>query len=168
MLKLAVAFAAVCLVLAITVPRLAAPLLHGLTAPQPATEEEASAPIAAQVTLLAGEGGHYRTSIVVNGRSMQAVVDTGASMVALTYEDARALGLANSSDRFDLGVQTANGVVGFKPVRLNSVRVGGIVLHDVRGTVAPQGALGTNLLGMSFLGRLRSVQSSGGRLVLEK
>jgi len=165
-LKLAVAFAAVCLVLAITVPRLAAPLLHGLTAP-PAKEEQTAVPVAAQVTLLAGGDGHYYTPVVVNGRSMQAVIDTGASMVALTYEDARALGLVNSSDRFDLGVQTANGVVGFKPVQLNSVRVGGIVLHDVRGTVAPQGALGTNLLGMSFLGRLRSVRSSGGRLVLE-
>lgn len=167
MLKVALAFAAVCIVLALTVPRVAAPLLHGTDASQPASEET-SVPTAAQVTLLAGGDSHYYTPIVVNGRTMRAVVDTGASRVALTYDDARALGLVNSSDRFDVGVQTANGVVGFKHVRLNSVRIGGIVLHDVEGTVAPEGALATNLLGMSFLGRLRSVQSSGGRLILEK
>ena len=87
--------------------------------------------------------------------------------MALRNEDARALGLLGAGDRFDVAVQTANGVVAAKRIRLGSVRLGSITVHDVEALVSPPGALATNLLGMTFLSRLQRIEAKGGRLTLE-
>ncbi len=116
----------------------------------------------------AGRGGHYNTDIEVNGRRFSALVDTGATQVALRYEDARALGLIFPGDKFDVQVRTANGIAKAKRVELRSVRLGTITIRDVEGLVMDQGLLGTNLLGMSFLKRLSRVEVQRGQLVLER
>ncbi len=112
--------------------------------------------------------GHYRTSIEVNGRGIDALVDTGATTVALRYEDARAMGLIFPGDKFDVQVRTANGMAKAKRVELRSVRLGTITIRDVEGLVMDQGLLGTNLLGMSFLKRLSRYEVQRGQLVLER
>jgi aspartyl protease family protein len=122
----------------------------------------------ASVTLRAGRDGHFRADASLNGTSMPVMVDTGASSVALTYDDARRLGLIAPGDRWDMRMNTANGIARAKRVTIDSIRIGGIVVRDVTGTVADKGALSTNLLGMSFLNRLGRFEVRDGRLIMEE
>jgi aspartyl protease family protein len=112
--------------------------------------------------------GHYNADIEINGRRFGALVDTGATQVALRFEDARALGLVFPGDNFDVQVRTANGIAKAKRVELRSVRLGTITIRDVEGLVMSEGLLGQNLLGMSFLRRLSRVEVQRGQLVLER
>lgn len=112
--------------------------------------------------------GHYQSNIEVNGRTLSAVVDTGATLVILRYEDARTLGVVFPGDKFDVGVRTANGTGRARRVELRSVRVGPISINQVEALVMEQGALNTNLLGMSFLKRLSRFEVQRGTLVLER
>jgi aspartyl protease family protein len=118
--------------------------------------------------IAADRSGHYISEIGVNGRTLNAVVDTGATQVILRYEDARALGLVVPGDRFDVGIRTANGNGKARRIELRSVRIGPITLNDVEGLAVEQGALATNLLGMSFLKRLSRFEVQRGTLVLER
>lgn len=140
--------------------------------PQPPVAMNISAPAQASyggnVHIAADGGGHYRTEILVNGRPVDALVDTGASLVVLRYEDARSLGLIYGSDRFDTPVQTANGMAHVRRIRLSSVRLGSIQLDDVEALVAEEGMLATNLLGMSFLKRLSRYEVRDNTLVLDR
>lgn len=120
------------------------------------------------VRLKADRRGHFVFTGKVDGRPVTFMADTGASIVALTYEDARRAGLSPSSLDFNARVSTANGIARVAPVTLSRVRVGSITLRDVRAAVAEKGALEVNLLGMSFLGRLDSFNLSGGELVLNQ
>jgi aspartyl protease family protein len=86
--------------------------------------------------------------------------------VFLTYEDAERLGLSPQRLDFYGAVETANGVTRVAPVRLDRVRVDDITVRDVPAAIAEKGALATNLLGMSFLGRLKSFQMQGRELIL--
>ena len=71
---------------------------------------ESESPASGSITRISADrNGHYVSDIQVNGRTLNAIVDTGATLVALRYEDARALGLVFPGDRFDVGVRTANG-----------------------------------------------------------
>jgi aspartyl protease family protein len=130
---------------------------------------ESDSPAAADVARIsANRNGHYVSDIQVNGRTLSAIVDTGATLVALRYEDARALGLVFPGDRFDVGVRTANGTGRARLVRLRSVRLGAVSISDVEALVLEEGALATNLLGMSFLKRLSRYEVRGSTLVLER
>jgi aspartyl protease family protein len=120
------------------------------------------------VRIAANRGGHYISEIEINNRPMTAVVDTGATVVALRYEDARALGMAFPGDKFDVRVRTANGEGRAKRVQLRSVSLGTITIRDVDALVSEQGALSMNLLGMSFLKRLSRFEVERGTLVLER
>lgn len=112
--------------------------------------------------------GHYVSDVEFNGRRMRAIVDTGATLIALRYEDARNLGLITPSDRFDIKVSTANGTARAKRVTLRSVRLGSIRIENVEAMVLDEGALGQNLLGMSFLKRLTRFEFKKGVLELER
>ena len=94
------------------------------------------------------------------------MADTGATLVVLTYEDAARLGLSPHSLDFSGLAETANGVSRVAPVTLDRVRVEDITVRDVPAVVAERGALATNLLGMSFLARLKSFQMQGSELIL--
>jgi aspartyl protease family protein len=120
------------------------------------------------VRLQADRAGHYFTRIEVNNRPLQALVDTGATFVALRYEDARSMGLINSGDKFDVGVRTANGDGRARRVTLRSITVDTITIREVEALVLEQGALNVNLLGMSFLKRLARFEVQRGQLVLER
>lgn len=137
---------------------------------EPAEERESAASLqhGGLVRLQADRNGHYFTDIEVNHRPLEALVDTGATVVALRYEDARALGLVHPGDTFDIGVRTANGNGRARRVTLRSVTVGTITIREIEAIVLEQGALATNLLGMSFLKRLSRFEVQRGQLVLER
>lgn len=163
----------VVLAVAYFAPDLASRLINGepsaaTVRPLSATPESES-PASGSITRIAADrNGHYVSDIEINGRTLNAIVDTGATLVALRYEDARALGIVFPGDRFDVGVRTANGSAQARRVRLRSVRLGAISLNDVDALVLGEGMLGTNLLGMSFLKRLSRYEVRGSTLVLER
>ncbi len=129
---------------------------------------ERSASYGGNVRIQADRNGHYLNEARIEGRPVDFMVDTGASLVVLRYEDARALGLVYGSDTFEVAVQTANGAAKAHRVKLNSVRLGSIWLDDVDALVMGEGVLRTNLLGMSFLKRLSRYEVRDGMLVLER
>jgi aspartyl protease family protein len=106
--------------------------------------------------------------VEVDGRRINVMVDTGATTVALTYEDARSIGLSLRDSDFTMRVSTANGYGRVAPVTLDRVSIGDITVRNVRGAVMEPGKLGTTLLGMSFLGRLQRVDMRAGTLVLHE
>lgn len=143
----------------------------GLRASAPAGEASAETPTALPVRsggeeLKAHADGHYYARAEVNGRPLDVMVDTGASMVALTYEDAERSGLRLRPSDFTARVSTANGTAAVAPVTLDRVSIGRITVRNVRAAVCERGRLERTLLGMSFLSRLARVDISQGRLML--
>lgn len=112
--------------------------------------------------------GRFRADGRIDGRALQFTVDTGASIVALTAADAAQLGIHPAASDYTMLIRTANGVVHAAPTTLDMVEVGDIMIHDVAAVVMPDGALGDNLLGLSFLSRLRHFEYSDGKMVLEQ
>jgi aspartyl protease family protein len=119
------------------------------------------------VTLRSDRRGHFQVEARIDGRRIELVVDTGASMIILRESSAARLGIFPRANEYIGRAQTANGVAKFAPVRLNSVEVDGIRVHDVKAAVMHDEALGVNLLGMTFLSRVKW-SHEGGRLVLEQ
>jgi aspartyl protease family protein len=120
------------------------------------------------VELKAGAYGHFHARADINGQPVNVMVDTGASIVALTFDDARMAGLYVRDSDFTHRVSTANGFARIAPVTIDRLSVGDIEVRDVSGAVMEQGKLGTTLLGMSFLGRLQRVDIRSGMLVLHE
>ncbi len=109
------------------------------------------------LVLKAKSNGHYYTTAWVNGRAVDALIDTGASSIALPLKVAQASGINPGASQFTARTQTANGVVKAAPVVLREVRLGGIRLTNVQAMVLPEGALGITLVGMSALSKLSKV-----------
>jgi aspartyl protease family protein len=99
---------------------------------------------------------------------MAFMIDTGATVIALREGDAAALGLHPAPRDYTTEVKTANGSVRGASTQLGMVEVGGLMVRDVPALILPDQALGENLLGLSFLRRLRRFEYSDGRLVLEQ
>jgi aspartyl protease family protein len=121
---------------------------------------------AREVRLKADPRGHFIFEAAINDRPASFMADTGATLVVLTYEDAARLGLSPHRLDFTGLAQTANRTARVAPVTLDRVRVEDITVRDVPAVVAEKGALDTNLLGMSFLGRLKSFQMQGSEHIL--
>jgi aspartyl protease family protein len=137
------------------------------TTPTRAPESASSSSIAT-VELKAKRNGHFLTEASVNGRSIEVMVDTGASIVALTYEDAERAGIYVKPSDFTHRVSTANGVAKVAPVMLDRVQIGEILVRDVRAAVSEPGKLNATLLGMTFLGRLSRTEMRQGTLILQE
>lgn len=119
------------------------------------------------VVLRADARGHFFASVVIDGRETQALVDTGATSLALNAAEARRLGIVIGRGR-RVAVHTAAGTVAGHLVRLGVVRLGGIALSDVEAVVHDSAdEPPVSLLGMSFLGRL-DWQRSGDTLTLRR
>lgn len=118
-----------------------------------------------RIVLTADGRGHFMPAGQINGREVQFLVDTGASVVALSESDARRIDL-----KFEHGqkvrLNTANGASTGHLVRLASVRVGSAVIYDVEAVVSPQ-SMPFVLLGNSFLNRFQ-MQKNNDQLTLEK
>jgi aspartyl protease family protein len=114
-----------------------------------------------------GSNGHYEVNATINGVTVPMMVDTGATTIALTYEDAERLGLYPAGLNFAYTVMTANGPARSAYVMLPEIEVAGIRRTNVAAGVAERGKLSGSLLGMSFLSTLRTVSFSGGELTLQ-
>jgi aspartyl protease family protein len=119
------------------------------------------------VELRASHNGHYQARADINGRAFPVMVDTGASIVVLTYEDAQAAGVFVRPSDFTQPVSTANGTSRVAPVTLDRISIGDITVRGVRAAVAERGLLSVTLLGMSFLSRLERVDMRDGLMVLK-
>ena len=119
------------------------------------------------VTISRGNGGHFWAAARVDGRRLELVVDTGASQIALRSADAARLGIHPMPRDYSVKVSTANGVTRAALVQLGRVEIGNIVVRDVPALVHADEALGVNLLGMSFLSRVRWTHERG-KLILEQ
>jgi aspartyl protease family protein len=120
------------------------------------------------VTLKRDRRGHFATEASINGRRLDLMVDTGASVVALTQRDAARLGFNPSARDFTAQVQTANGRVRAARAMLPAVEIGGIVVRNVEALIVDDSALTENLLGLSFLSRLSRYEYKDGQLVMEQ
>ena len=171
-MRSAVIFAILALVAGIEVPRYAAQIGArpgtAALAGGSATPEAAPAATARSVIVPRDGRGHFQVDARIEGRKLSFMVDTGASVIALTASDAARLGIHPAQREFVTEVKTANGTVRAAPAKLDKVEVGDLVVRDVAALVMPDETLSDNLLGLSFLSRLRRFEYSAGRLVLEQ
>ena len=112
-----------------------------------------------------GADGHYWAEANIDGKAVRVLVDTGASVVALTRADALRLGVDPEPEAFTGKVQTASGVVRAAPVQLKTISVAGARVDRVEALVVEQG-LAYSLLGMSYLGRLSAFSATPTGLTL--
>jgi aspartyl protease family protein len=112
--------------------------------------------------------GHFAAEGRIDGQRIGFMVDTGASVIALNEKSAARFGLRPSRNDYRATVTTANGTVKAAPIRLAMVEVGGLIVRDVDAMVLPDEALSENLLGLSFLSKLRRFEYANGRMVLEQ
>jgi len=170
-MRTVVTFAALALAAGLIVPKYAAQM-HARGAPptlMAAHPAETSAPADTNSVILPkSPDGHFHVDGRVDGRRLEFLVDTGASVIALNARDAASLGIHPSTSEYRALVNTANGQVRVAPVTLDRVEVGDLVVRDVPALVMPDDALRGNLLGMSFLSRLRHWEFTNGKLVLEQ
>lgn len=121
----------------------------------------------AQVVVPMAPDGHFYLTLEVNGTPVRFVVDTGATEMVLSAEDAARVGLDPGALVFSGRAFTANGMVETAPVRLATVALGPVVDEGVRAVVN-SGDLGESLLGMSYLRRFDRLEIAGGQMVLER
>jgi aspartyl protease family protein len=119
------------------------------------------------LTLYGDRGGQFQADVVIDGSALHMLVDTGASVVSLTAEDADRIGVHPFPSDYTLRINTANGVLMAAPAELREVTLGEIRVRDVAAIVLPPGASRISLLGMTFLQRLSSFQVSDNRLLLK-
>lgn len=172
-MRYVVTFAALAIVAGVIVPRFAAQMNGARPAPtmmtaRPVMPAEPAPSNSRSIVVPRDEQGHFRVEGRVDGRRLEFMVDTGASVIALTADDAAMLGIHPAEREFTAPVKTANGTVHAAPIQLGMVEIGDLVVRDVAALVLPDEALSENLLGLSFLSRLRHFEYSDGKLVLEQ
>jgi len=111
--------------------------------------------------------GHFWVEAQVNSSSVRFLVDTGASVVALTPLDAQLSGIDLRKLKYTAPINTASGQVMAAPVRLSKISVGNVSVRNVRAVVIDKG-LPHSLLGMSYLGELQTVEVSKGAMILRQ
>ena len=120
----------------------------GVIAPAPFAAV-ATAPL--EATLNRAWDGHFRTIARIDDGDIGVLVDTGASLVLLRYDDALRAGVDPSTLNFNVPLTTASGRSYVAPFQFSQVRIGGVVVYDVEGAIAMPGELHNSLLGMSFI-----------------
>jgi len=116
------------------------------------------------IVYTANQRGHVILDAAVNGAPVRMLVDTGASLVTLTPQDARAAGIAPSELVYNARVNTANGTARMAPVTLREIRIDQLSIYDVPAAVLEN--LNISLLGMSFLTRLQGYEMRDGKLTI--
>ena len=120
-----------------------------------------------EVRLAAGPNHQYFVTAAINSRPASFLVDTGASFVALRDSDARKANIYVSWSDYKHAVRTANGETKAALIDIDVIEIDGIKVENVKAFILPDEQLGMNLLGMSFLSQLESVEQRGGELVLK-
>ena len=112
--------------------------------------------------------GQFLAEGRIEGQRIGFMVDTGASVVALNETSAARFGLRPSRGDYNAAVTTANGTVKAARTRIAMLELGGLTVRDVDAMVLPDEALSENLLGLSFLSKLRRFEYANGQMVLEQ
>lgn len=164
-----IVFASVAVVAATQIPA----LLHtsGVNEAPSAKSEPPPTPQAVSVSpgsfyLEADGRGHFNGTFRINGKSVDGLVDTGASQIAINETTARRLGYGANSLDFRYSVSTANGATQAAQITLDRVEIGTVRVRDVQAMVLKDNALSGMLVGMTFLKKLKSFQVESGRLKL--
>jgi aspartyl protease family protein len=134
-------------------------------APIAVAAESSSSEARRETTLERESNGHFYAHAMVNGELVQFIVDTGASTVALTVEDAERLGIPVDPATFEVIGEGASGLVRGKHITLDSVEIDGKRVENVRASVLEGSSL--SLLGQSYLSRMGEVQMKGDYMVLK-
>ena len=117
------------------------------------------------VILRRGAGGHFYADVSTDSGTVTMLIDTGASIVALTGEDAEAMGVEWDPADVQPVARGANGAVYGVNVTLDQIQLGQLEAQNVQAVVVPEG-LGISLLGQSFLSKIDSVQMVDNKMVL--
>jgi aspartyl protease family protein len=137
-------------------------------APVEAISASSSAPSAnTRSFVVQASGGHFAVDARVDGRRIPFMIDTGASHITIRESDASRLGFHPRERDYTIRISTANGVGRAAQVDLRMVEIGDILVRDVPALVVPDNVLNVNLLGMTFLSRVRWLHERG-RLMLEQ
>ncbi|MGR3622230.1 retropepsin-like aspartic protease family protein [Pseudophaeobacter sp.] len=120
-----------------------------------------------QVTVPRSTDGHYYLTLMVNGAPIEFLVDTGASDVVLSTQDARRAGIDLDKLTYFGRANTANGQVRTAPVWIDELALGAIRDHDLRVSVN-EGDMDKSLLGMAYLQRWSRIEIRNGALVLTR
>jgi aspartyl protease family protein len=110
--------------------------------------------------------GHFGTRAIINGATVDAIVDTGATMTVLTTADARRARFDTSKLSFTILVSTANGTARAASVTADEISIGAITRRNVPMLVAESNSLDQTLLGMNFIGTLSGFDVRGDRMIL--
>jgi aspartyl protease family protein len=119
-----------------------------------------------KVSLDADARGHFIADFRINGRKVEAMVDTGATLVAINLTTARRIGLPINPEDFKYSVETANGTAPAATATISSLAIGRIHIENVDAVVLQDKALSNTLIGVSFLNRLGKYQVENGTLLL--
>ncbi|QKC86103.1 TIGR02281 family clan AA aspartic protease [Mesorhizobium sp. NZP2077] len=123
-------------------------------------------PTGRKVVVAADARGHFSSTFKLNGRQVDGMIDTGATLVAVNTSTARRIGLSLNPSDFSHEVSTANGTIKAAVVAIDRLQIGSISVDNVQAIVLDDKALQTNLIGMSFLNRLGKYQAENGTLLL--
>ena len=118
-------------------------------------------------SIMAGEDGHYRIEGKVNGTSVNFLVDTGASDVVLSQNDAKRAGIDTSSLTYNKPYSTANGMGFGASIRLKGITIGDFFLYDFPASVNG-GGLEESLLGMRALEKIGKIKIENGKMTVGK
>ena len=119
-----------------------------------------------KIVLTAGSGGHFFKQGQINGKSVELLVDTGATSVGIGIEDAKRLGLNYQAGQ-PVRVSTANGMTMGWRIKLASMRVGDVEVFDVDSVVS-SGSMPYVLLGNSFLTRFQMTRTNDQMVLLKR
>jgi aspartyl protease family protein len=172
MLKNALIFATAAVIIGLSAPSFFTQSAAPVVAPAPpapvATHAAAANSDDREASIAADAVGQFHAKASIEGQEVEVLVDTGATMVALTAETAERLGVFVDPAAPKVRTRTANGDSLVSPVVLRDVSLGSIEMNDVEAVVMPAGAGGDNLLGASFLKRLAGVEQRDGALALRQ
>ena len=119
-----------------------------------------------KVRIAADQYGHFNADFRLNGRSVGAMVDTGATLVAMNLSTARRIGIKIMPPDFKYTVKTANGETRAAGATIDRLQIGRILVENVEAVVLDDNALDGTLIGVSFLNRLAKYQVENGALLL--
>lgn len=120
-----------------------------------------------RIEIPASPNGHFYLTAEANGAEVEFMVDTGASMIVLTREDTRRIGMDPDQLNYIGRASTANGIVQTAPVTIQEFRIADMVDTNVSASVN-EGELSDSLLGMSYLRRFARVSFEGDLMILER
>ena len=132
---------------------------------QPA-EPPAEMLLGRKVKIAADEFGHFNADFRLNGRNVDALIDTGATLVAMNASTARRIGIRTMPADFKYRVKTANGETRAAGATIDRLQIGRITVENVEAMVLDDHALEGTLIGVSFLKRLAKYQVENGALLL--